>query len=77
MNNAILFVNYRNMKKTVTSLGTFLVERKEKPVEFFCDRCLENKKSRNIVEWQTIEQETKSICNGCYGYLMSTLKQNK
>ncbi|WP_430811615.1 MULTISPECIES: hypothetical protein [unclassified Carboxylicivirga] len=65
------------MKKTVNPLGTFLVERKEKPVEFVCDRCLENKKSKNVVEWQTIEQETKRICNGCYGYLISTLKKNK
>jgi len=45
------------MKKTVNSLGTFLFERKEKPVEYICDRFLDTKKSKNVVEWQTIEQE--------------------
>lgn len=65
------------MKKTVNPLGTFLFEKKEKPVEFICDRCSKTKKSKNVVEWQTIKQETKKICNGCYGYLLSSLSANK
>ena len=48
----------------------FHYSRNENPVEFLCERCEQNKKSKTIVKWLT-NGKTKTICNGCYGYLMS------
>jgi hypothetical protein len=48
--------------------------RHESAQDFFCDRCQQNKKAKNIAEWQTTNNEKKTICNGCYGFLLSQSK---
>jgi hypothetical protein len=44
--------------------------------EFYCVRCLANKKSKITVNWSNNpEGVTKIICNGCYGLLVSNSKK--
>lgn len=38
--------------------------------EFTCQRCGKPKKSKTIILWNDNNQ-TKTICNGCYGELLS------
>ncbi len=57
-------------KKTINNnQGMFLYTRDDKSAEFFCERCEQNKKSKIVVKWIN-DNVTKTICNGCYGYLI-------
>lgn len=58
-------------KMTKTSQGTFIFSRGDHAIEFFCERCNSNKKSRIKVSHIGLDQSVKTICNGCYGYLLS------
>jgi len=40
------------------------------PDEFYCFRCQSSKRSRLRAEWHT-SRGIKTICNGCYGELVS------
>jgi hypothetical protein len=62
------------MKETQTEFGKFIYKKLESPTEFICQRCNFVKKSKTVITWQTIEGETKTICNGCYGLLLSKNK---
>jgi hypothetical protein len=39
-------------------------------VEFYCERCGRHKKSKSKGTWTTAS-EALTICNGCYGELLS------
>jgi len=44
------------------------------PVEFYCFRCQSSKRSRLRAEWHT-SRGVRTICNGCYGELVSLEKR--
>jgi hypothetical protein len=52
----------------------FQLIRTDTTREFYCERCLANKKSKITVNWINPVGVTKIICNGCYGYLLSKTK---
>lgn len=52
--------------------GEFLFSKKDEIDSFFCERCEQNKKSKTIVEW-TKNHQSKTICNGCFGFLTKKL----
>lgn len=58
-------------KTTKTSQGTFIFKRSDHAAEFFCERCNSNKKSKIKVSHIGLDQSMKTICNGCYGNLLS------
>ncbi len=58
-------------KTTWNQHGTFVATRNEASLEFVCDRCLQPKISKVVVEWTAANGTTKHICNGCYGRLLS------
>ena len=54
--------------------GTFNYTRNDVSSKFFCERCNNEKVSKIIVKWENNNNEEKTICNGCYGLLMSKSK---
>jgi len=58
-------------KLTKNAQGAFRLTRQDKSQEFVCDRCLEPKISKVMVEWTDTNGRVKTICNGCYGRLSS------
>jgi hypothetical protein len=62
----------KNETTKTTKIGQFSYQKYEAHKEFVCDRCSKNKKSKNVIIWNDINQ--KIICNGCYGTLCKTLK---
>lgn len=58
-------------RTTRSGHGTFEMTRHDSSLEFVCDRCLQPKITKVIVKWTAANGMTKSICNGCYGRLMS------
>jgi len=62
------------MKETQSVFGKFIYKKLESPTEFLCQRCNSMKKSKTVITWQTNEGEMKTICNGCYGLLLSKEK---
>jgi len=44
----------------------FKFKRTEKAEEFYCSRCKKEKKSKN-----TAINGTETLCNGCFGLLLS------
>ena len=48
----------------------FYYTRNDNRIEFLCERCEQNKKSKITIKWAS-DDKTKTICNGCYGYLLS------
>lgn len=59
------------MKVIENSLGRFEQRKEEKATEFLCDRENKTKKSKTIIDWIDTEGNKKTICNGCYGELLS------
>ena len=59
-----------NSKTIKNELGEFVYTKHDVPQEFVCSRCTKTKKSKNIIEW-THDGEHKTICNGCYGRMLS------
>ena len=51
--------------------GDFLFERKSEIQIFDCARCGGSKKSKIAVQWTDKDHAVKTICNGCYGYLLA------
>lgn len=60
-----------NTKITKFSRGVLEYTRHDNLIEFTCERCNSLKKSKIVVKWKTNEGNTKTICNGCYGNLLS------
>ena len=58
-------------KQTSTSAGTFVFRRHTEAQEFVCDRDLLPRKTKIVVHWTTLEGIERTICNSCYGFLMS------
>jgi transcription elongation factor Elf1 len=61
-------------KTTKTSQGIMEYTRNDNSIEFTCERCNSLKKSKINVKWKTNDGTTKTICNGCYGLLLSKAK---
>ena len=61
-------------KTTKFSQGVLEYTRNDNSIEFTCERCNSVKKSKIVVKWKTNEGNTKTICNGCYGNLLSKEK---
>lgn len=58
-------------KTTEFAQGVLEYTRNDNSIEFTCERCNSVKKSKIIVKWKVNEGKTKTICNGCYGNLLS------
>lgn len=58
-------------KKVTNNQGTFVYSRGEVAKEFTCGRCTQVKKSKASAQWTDKSGVTKTICNGCYGNLLS------
>jgi len=58
-------------KTTKYSKGILIYQRTADLNEFLCESCNQQKKSKIIVKLKTNEGITKTICNGCYGNLLS------
>jgi len=63
-----------NTKTTKFSQGVLEYTRNENSIEFTCERCNSVKKSKIVVKWKANEGKKKTICNGCYGNLLSKEK---
>jgi transcription elongation factor Elf1 len=63
-----------NTKTTNFLQGILEYTRNDNSIEFTCERCNSVKKSKIVVKWKDNEGETKTICNGCYGNLLSKEK---
>ena len=63
-----------NTKITKNINGIFTYTRNTELTEFNCDRCNSVKKSKILVKWKDNSGNEKTICNGCYGLLLSKEK---
>lgn len=61
-------------KKTNFSQGVLTFTRNEVSTEYTCERCNSVKKSKIVVKWKDNSGNEKTICNGCYGLLLSKEK---
>lgn len=59
------------VRTTHNEHGTFHVRRESASAGMVCDRCLEPKVTKVVVEWTTPQGLRKQLCNGCYGWLTS------
>lgn len=59
---------------TKFSQGVLEYTKNDISIEFICERCNSMKKSKIVVKWKSNEGITKTICNGCYGNLLSKEK---
>lgn len=53
--------------------GKFTISRYPESQNFMCDRCLKPKIAKIVVTWVNLSNESKTICNACYGRLSSDL----
>jgi len=51
--------------------GVFEYTSQDTLQEFHCERCDSDKKSKIVVKWTDPQGVSKTICNGCYGRLLS------
>jgi hypothetical protein len=51
--------------------GSFVFTRYDEIQSFKCERCKESKKAKIVVQWTDNTNQQKTICNGCYGFLMA------
>jgi hypothetical protein len=59
-------------KRSSNSHGDFVFRRHDEQRNFVCDRCLEPKVAKIVVEWVSqTSGDAKRICNGCFGRLSS------
>jgi transcription elongation factor Elf1 len=63
-----------NIKTTKFSQGLLTFTRNEVNIDFTCVRCNSAKKSKIVVKWKDTTGQEKTICNGCYGFLLSKEK---
>ena len=67
-----LSYNYKLKPKTIkTKQGKFIYTRNDFVTEFHCDRCNQIKKSKIIIKWTDTNSKEKTICNACFGNLLS------
>lgn len=59
---------------TRNALGTFTHVRAISVSTFVCSRCHKQKTSKTTIEWTTSEGAQNLLCNGCYGFLCSTVE---
>ena len=50
--------------------GKLFYSKNEVAIEFTCERCNSIKKSKTVVKWKENNGNEKTICNGCYGFLL-------
>ena len=60
-----------NTKTTKLTQSTLEYIRNKNLIEFTCERCNSVKKSKIVVKWKLNNGITKTICNACYGNLLS------
>ncbi|MDB4872643.1 MAG: hypothetical protein JWL97_3647 [Gemmatimonadales bacterium] len=58
-------------KRKSTGAGDFLFRRYVERQEFVCDRDMLPRKAKIVVRWTTPQGVERTICNSCYGFLMS------
>jgi hypothetical protein len=58
-------------KRTTNGHGLFEYTRHDDARQFTCARCQRTKTARIVVRWTDTAGTTGTICNGCYGYLLS------
>jgi hypothetical protein len=64
--------------KTVNNkLGKFIVNRSIEVELFHCEHCDKDKKAKITVDYTNRNNKTVKLCNGCYGYLLSSLDIDK
>ena len=61
----------RRHKRTTNGHGLFDYTRHDEARQFTCARCQRSKTSKIVVRWTDTAGTTGTICNGCYGYLLS------
>ena len=61
----------RPNKRTTNGHGLFEYTRHNKARPLTCARCERTKTAKIVVRWTDIAGTTATICNGCYGYLLS------
>lgn len=59
---------------TKNTLGIFTYTRSVELTEFNCEKCNSVKKTKILVKWKDNTGLEKTICNGCYGLLLSKEK---
>jgi len=59
---------------TKFSQGVLEYTRNDDSIEFNCERCNSVKTSKIVVKWKDNSGNEKTICNGCYGLLLSKEK---
>jgi len=58
-------------------IGVFTMRRAEVVSTFHCDRCDEDKTAKNRGEFVATDGATKTLCNGCYGFLMEAARRGQ
>ena len=61
-------------KTTKISEGILFYTRHDAIKEFTCEKCNSLKKSKIVVKWKDNNGNEKTLCNGCYGLLLSKEK---
>ena len=61
----------RRHKRTTNGHGLFDYTRHDDARQFTCARCQRTKTAKIVVRWTDTAGTTGTICNGCYGYLLS------
>jgi hypothetical protein len=67
----------RTVRTKNTEIGHFVLYREEKNMDFVCDRCLRPKTAKIRVQWTDRGGITRSLCNGCYGYLIAKPREGR
>jgi len=60
-------------KSVRNAMGHFVYTRSDEPRHFVCDRCLSPKTAKVQVSWVDDGGRERTICNGCYGRVLSDL----
>lgn len=55
----------------LTPQGRLTLARSEKAEPFHCGRCDKDKKAKLQAKWDRPDGTTVTICNGCYGEILS------
>lgn len=55
--------------------GKFVMQKGNIPVKFVCDRCHVEKTTKTSVQWTTPDGSHKTVCNGCYGWLVADARK--
>jgi hypothetical protein len=67
----LLMRGVNTLKQVRLTVGVVTLRREEKATDFVCQRENKPKKAKNIGTWVDNNGVTLTICNGCYGELLS------